>query len=178
MRAYRTGWTSPRTVSSRCLQAKRPTLLDAIPVALTARITSNGLVNPHTWNLKNSADLSDSSFTLFSAAAYAGSGDLYFGIQAAQGQPPGVLTASFTQNPLSIKLKKAVAVDPEKLEGNIAVTGNLMVIAQYPSQISVFRIQKNGSLKLLSTTTIDEQGEGLFSLSIFYKYAVGTRPNP
>jgi len=31
----------------------------------------------------------------------------------------------------------------------------------------VFRIQKNGSLKLLSTTIIDEQGEGLFSLSIF-----------
>jgi len=31
----------------------------------------------------------------------------------------------------------------------------------------VFRIQKSGSLKLLSTTIIDEQGEGLFSLSIF-----------
>ncbi len=42
-----------------------------------------------------------------------------------------------------------------------------MVVAQYPNQISVFRIQKDGSLKLLSTTTIDEQGEGLFSLSIF-----------
>jgi len=47
------------------------------------------------------------------------------------------------------------------------VTGNLTVIAQYPNQISVFRIQKDGSLKLLSTTTIDEHGEGMFSLSIF-----------
>jgi len=56
-------------------------------------------------------------------------------------------------------------VDPDV--GNIAVTGNLVVVAQPPNQIGVFRIQKSGSLKLLSTTIIDEQGEGLFSLSIF-----------
>jgi hypothetical protein len=41
------------------------------------------------------------------------------------------------------------------------------LIAEYPDQIGVFRIQTNGSLKLLSTAAIDEQGEGLFSLSIF-----------
>jgi hypothetical protein len=66
---------------------------------------------------------------------------------------------------MKFTVTRATIVGPEV--ANIAVTGNLMVIAQYPNQIGVFRIQKNGSLKLLSTTTIDEQGEGLFSLSIF-----------
>lgn len=60
-----------------------------------------------------------------------------------------------------------VIVAPDRTDGNVAVTGNLMIIAQYPNQIAVFRIQKNGSLKLLTTTTIDGNGEGLFSLSIF-----------
>jgi hypothetical protein len=66
---------------------------------------------------------------------------------------------------MSFEVTNATVVDPDV--GNIAVTGNLMVVAQPPNQIGVFRIQKNGSLKLLSTTIIDEQGEGLFSLSIF-----------
>ena len=143
----------------------------ALPVALTARITSKGLANPRAWKLKDS-NLSDNYFPLFSAAAYAGSGDVYFATQGQTGigdHDPGVLTASFIENPLSIKLKNATALEnaPQQLDGNIAVTGDLMVIAQYPNQISVFRIQRSGSLKLLSTTTIDEQGEGLFSLSIF-----------
>lgn len=70
---------------------------------------------------------------------------------------------------MSFKLKNATLITnaPDGQDGNIAVTGNIMVVAQYPDQISVFRIQKDGSLKLLSTKTIDEQGEGLFSLSIF-----------
>jgi hypothetical protein len=59
----------------------------------------------------------------------------------------------------------ATVVDPQV--ANIAVAENLMVVAQPPNQIGVFRIQKDGSLKLLSTTAIDEQGESLFSLSIF-----------
>lgn len=136
----------------------------SLPVALTARITSTGLVNPHVWVLKNSANLVSAIFPFFGAAAYAGSGDLYFGVWASGG-PPGVLTTHFTESPLSFTVTNATVVDPEV--ANIAVTGNVMVVAQPPDQIGVFRIQKNGSLKLLSTTTIDEQGEGLFSLSIF-----------
>ena len=144
----------------------------SIPVALTARITANGLASPRTWTLKNPAGLFANFFPLFGAASYAGSGDMYFATQGQVGigdHDPGVLTASFTAHPLSVKLKGAVALEsaPENLDGNIAVTGNVMVIAEYPNQIGVFRIQKDGSLKLLSTTTIDEQGEGLFSLSIF-----------
>jgi hypothetical protein len=67
---------------------------------------------------------------------------------------------------MKFTVTNATIVNPGQV-GNVAVTGNTMVVAQYPNQIGVFRIQKDGSLKLLSTATIDEQGEGLFSLSIF-----------
>jgi hypothetical protein len=140
---------------------------DAFPVALTARITSTGLVNPRVWALKNSAGLVANFFTFFSAAGYAGSGEVYFGTQGQSGVEPGVLTTNFTERPLSFKVKNATMVTSQALEGNIAVTGDLMVIAEYPNQIGVFRINSDGSLTLLTTTTIDQQGEGLFSLSIF-----------
>jgi 6-phosphogluconolactonase (cycloisomerase 2 family) len=137
----------------------------AIPVALTARITSKGLTNPHSWPLTNSANLAEASFPFFDGAGYAGSGNLYFGVENGGGYSPGVLTTTFTERPLKLTVAAATVVDPEVAD--IAVTGNLMVIAQPFNQIAVFRIKKNGSLKLLSTTTIDDQGEGLFSLSIF-----------
>jgi len=138
----------------------------AIAVALTARITSAGPVNPRVWVLKNSSTLYAAMFPFFGAGGYAGSGDLFFGVSASG--PPGVLTTAFTEHPMSFKLKNATLVKaPDNLDGNIAVTGNLMVIAEYPNQIGVFRIQKDGSLKLLTTKSVDEQGEGLFSLSIF-----------
>ena len=141
---------------------------DAFPVALAARITSTGLAHPRVWALRNSAGLVANFFALFSAAGYGGSGDLYFGTQGQSGVEPGVLTTSFTERPLSFKVKNATMLNtPRGLEGNIAVTGNLMVIAEYPNQIGVFRINSDGSLTLLSTTTVNEQGEGLFSLSIF-----------
>ncbi len=136
-----------------------------IPVALTARITSSGLTSPRIWALKNSSGLEVNYFPFFSAAGYAGSGDLYFGMENFGDSTPGVLTTHFTESPMSFTVANATVVDPQV--GNIAVTGNLMVVAKPPDQIGVFRINKNGSLKLLSTTTIDEQGEGLFSLSIF-----------
>ncbi|MGB6679444.1 MAG: hypothetical protein WBE44_22300 [Terriglobales bacterium] len=137
----------------------------AITVALTARITSKGLTNLHSWPLGNPDNLAGASFPFFGAAGYAGSGGLYLGVQLGGGYSPGVLTATFTERPLKVTVAAANVVDPAVAD--IAVTGDLMVIAQNPNQVSVFRIQKSGSLKLLSTTTIDEQGEGLFSLSIF-----------
>jgi 6-phosphogluconolactonase (cycloisomerase 2 family) len=135
----------------------------AVAVALTARITSTGLVNPRVWVLKNSANLAAAIFPFFSAAGYAGSGNLYFGVWASG--PSGVLTSSFQEKPMKFTVTNAIVAGPDV--GNIAVTGNLMVVAQYPNQIQVFRIKKDGSLTLLTTTTIDDQGEGLFSLSIF-----------
>jgi hypothetical protein len=137
----------------------------SVAVALTARITATGLTNLRAWVLKNSDRLAVNNFPLFSSAGYAGSGNLYFGVESGGGYSPGVLTTHFTESPMSFTVTNATVVDPQV--GNIAVTGNVMVIAEYPNQIGVFRIKKDGSLKLLSTTTIAEQGEGLFSLSIF-----------
>ena len=136
-----------------------------IPVALTARITAKGLVSPRVWGLKHYGSLRFSNFPFFSTAGYAGNGNLYFGVTSSGSNNSGVLTTAFTESPMSFTVTNKTVVDAQV--ANIAVTGNLMVIAQYPDQVGVFRIQKNGSLKLLSTTTIDETGEGLFSLSIF-----------
>jgi hypothetical protein len=116
-----------------------------IPVALTARISPSGLINPRIWVLKNSSDLRVNYFPFFSAAGYAGSGDLYFGVESAgQGYSPGVLTTRFTEHPMSFTVINATVIGPQV--GNIAVTGTIMVIAQPPNQIGVFRIKKNGSL--------------------------------
>jgi hypothetical protein len=149
---------------------QRLRIFAGLSAALTVLCVSVFAKTPRTWNLKNSTNMYNNIFPFFNTAAYAGSGELYFGVPGTgvDGNDAGVLTTSFTEHPLSIKLKSATVVNaPQLLDGNIAVTGNLRVIAQYPNQIGVFRIQKDGSLKLLSTTTIDEQGEGLFSLSIF-----------
>ena len=135
-----------------------------LPVAISTKITPRGLINPRVWTMKNAVGLFSAVFPFFDAAGFAGSGNLYVGVWA-NGGPPGVLTAHFTEHPMSFTVTNATVVEPEV--GNIAVAGDIMVIAQYPNQIGVFRIQENGSLKLLSTTTIDEPGEGLFSLSIF-----------
>jgi len=139
-----------------------------IPVALTARITPSGFVNPRTWVLTRARNWDTNMFPFLSSAAYSGSGDMYFGSWHGDGtMNPGVLTVTFTEAPMGFRLKKASFIihGPLGYDGAIAVTGSLMIIAQYSDQICVFRIQKNGSLKLLSTT-IDEQG-ALFSLSVF-----------
>jgi len=132
---------------------------------LTARITPTGLMYPTVRNLTVEDDLRLNDFPFLSAAGYEGSGPLYLGVATGGQYTPGVLTADFSEKPVHFAVTNSTVAKPEV--GNIAVTGNTMVVAQYPNQISVFRIKKNGSLKLLSTTTIDVQGEGLFSLSIF-----------
>ncbi len=116
-------------------------------------------------NLTIEKNLRFNIFPFLSAAGYNGSGTIYLGVTSGGALNPGVLTADFTEKPVRFAVTNSTVARPEV--GNIVVTGNLMVVAQYPNQISVFRIKKDGSLKLLSTTTIDEQGEGLFSLSIF-----------
>jgi hypothetical protein len=137
-----------------------------IPIALSAQLTAKGLVNPKVRNLAPENNLRLNIFPFLSAAAYKGNGPIYLGVTSGNGQySPGVLTADFTEKPVKFAVTSSTVANPEV--GNIAVTGSLMVVAQYPNQIGVFRIKKDGSLKLLSTTTIDEQGEGLFSLSIF-----------
>jgi hypothetical protein len=124
------------------------------------------LTNPTVRTLPIQDDLRAGDFPFLSAGAYEGSGMVYLGVFSDAGQSsPGVLTADFTEKPVHFTVTSSTVANPEV--GNIAVTGNTLVMAQYPNQISVFRIKKDGSLKLLSTTTINEQGGGLFSLSIF-----------
>ena len=137
-----------------------------IPLMLTARITSQGLINPTVRNLTTEQNLRFNDFPFLSAAGYKGHGAIYLGVTSGSGQyNAGVITADFTEKPVHFAVTNSTVANPQV--GNIAVTGNTLVMAQYPNQISVFRIKKDGSLKLLSTTTINEQGEGLFSLSIF-----------
>jgi|SRR5579863_7361901 len=136
-----------------------------VPLMLTAQITSNGLVNPKVRALTLEKDLRLNIFPFLNDAAYEGNGTIYLGITTGGLYSPGVLTADFTERPVHFAVANSTVANPDV--GNIAVTGDIMVIAEYPDQIGVFRIKKDGSLKLLSTTTIDEQGEGLFSLSIF-----------
>ncbi len=148
--------------SSFALDARRE---NEIPLMLAAHITSQGPINPTVRNLTIEKNLRFNIFPFLSAAGYNGSGTIYLGVTSGGALNPGVLTADFTEKPVRFAVTNSTVARPEV--GNIVVTGNLMVVAQYPNQISVFRIKKDGSLKLLSTTTIDEQGEGLFSLSIF-----------
>lgn len=68
------------------------------PSVLTANIETTGvLTNPQMWDLPNSKNLIFSNAVFLSAAAYAGKGFLFVGMV------PGVVTASFKENPLSMR---------------------------------------------------------------------------
>jgi hypothetical protein len=140
------------------------------PSALTAEITPNGLVQPRAWSLPSPQRLIATEYPFLSAAGYAGSGSLYFG--ASETNPPkqyhaGILTTNFTEEPLSITVTNGTVIDPPNMiDCAIAVTGDLMVIAQYYNQIAVFKINPDGTVTQLSTTT-DSHAGSLFSLSVF-----------
>ncbi len=134
------------------------------PIALAAEIAPTGLTNLRGWRLNNSAGVgTDGVFNspFFSAAGYAGSGNLYFGVGN------GVITTNFTEKPLRISLTNATFVSASRYDGLIAATGSFMIVAEAPNQIGVFTINPDGSLTELSTTTIDNPNAGMFSLSLF-----------
>lgn len=139
------------------------------PSAMTAEITPTGLVNPRAWSLANSERIVGALYPFLSASAYAGSGPLYFGAIGTgnEKQYAGILTASFTEKPLSITLTAGTVIQPPDVSDcSIALTGDLMVIAQYYNQIAVFKTNADGSVTPLSTT-IDDDAGSLFSLSLF-----------
>jgi hypothetical protein len=131
------------------------------PVALAAQITSTGLVKPRIWTLQNPVGVNGAYFPFLSAAAYSGVGNLYFGMAN------GVVTADFTEKPPKVSLANATLTSPGGFEAAIAVTGNTLVMAQWPDQIVVFSINPDGSLTQLSTTTIDNPKAFVYSLSVF-----------
>jgi 6-phosphogluconolactonase (cycloisomerase 2 family) len=131
------------------------------PTAFSAQITNQGFVHARQWNLVNSAHVGGNNVPFLSANAYAGSGNLYFGMGN------GVETTNFTENPLKITLSNTTKILQTKSDAAIAVTGNILVMAEYPNQIGVFNINQDGSLSELSTTTLNGQYTGITSLSIF-----------
>lgn len=137
----------------------------SFPYAAIAHITSQGLANPSFWSLKNSSLLPYPASVFLSASAFAGSGDLFFGMSG-NGRPNGVVTTTFNENPLSISVTNSTVISPPQEAGNIAITGQWAVIAEYPSQIGVFLINPDGSLTEVSTTMLNAE-PGIISLTVF-----------
>lgn len=132
-----------------------------VPEAFTTKITPHGLSSPRFSSLSNSAGVSGNNIPALSASAYAGSGNLYFGMSN------GIVTANFSENPPLVTVVSATAVAPTISNGIIAVTNDTMIVAEYPDQIGVFSINTDGSITPLSTTTVETTAPGLFSLSLF-----------
>ena len=135
--------------------------------AVSAQITTRGLVNPRFWNLNGNGQLAISLIPFFSAPAYAGSGSLYFGMQGNGGDSGGVITAAFNEAPLSIAIQNSTRIDNAHSNGTIAVTGTVLVVAEVPNMIGVFSINSDGSLTRLSQTNVSKYAQDMFSLSLF-----------
>jgi Lactonase, 7-bladed beta-propeller len=130
------------------------------PYAAVSRITPKGLAPPSFWSLNNSSRIADPTSVFLSASGYSGSGNLYFTMYF------GVVATTFNENPPSIAVTNSTIIDAPMEDGNIAVTGQWAVIAEYPSQIGVYLINSDGSLTEASTTVLDDN-PGIISLSIF-----------
>ncbi len=140
------------------------------PNAYVARVTPTGLKNIQTFPLATRQQADGLEIPFLSAAAYGGSGSLYFSAigGGTQGLPSAVVSTNFDENPLSIAVTNITAIaSPRWLDGAIAVTGNIMVVAELPNEIGVFQINTDGSLTQLSTTTVEGTDLGVFSLSLF-----------
>ncbi len=138
--------------------------------AYVARITSTGLKDPRMWVLASPQQAGQNTIPFFSASGYAGSGNLYFGAVGggSQKMPSAVITTHFTENPLRITTTNITQINSPKFQdGAVAATGNTMVIAEFPNEIGVYRINQDGSLTQLSTTTVTGNEIGVFSLSVF-----------
>jgi hypothetical protein len=122
----------------------------AEPSVFTAAITSAGLKDPTYFSLANTGDLSnDPDVPFLSAAAYHGSGAIYFGVAGTSktGSQPGVLTGSFSEADKSITGKTATAItSPSQQIGLIASTGDWMVVSELYNTLQVFKINADGTL--------------------------------
>jgi hypothetical protein len=125
---------------------------------LSVNVGSNGFSNPQLWNLANPSNATGTIVPLFGASGYAGSGALYFGMESG-----AVVTTQFIESPLSITVTNSTVIPNVN---TIAATGDTMLVAEVPDQIGVFRINSNGSLTLLETTT-DSNASGVLSLAIY-----------
>jgi hypothetical protein len=136
------------------------------PIAMSANISPAGLTGLRGWSLWNKAgigeDFEENFVPFLSAGGYGGSGSLYFGLGN------GVVTAAFEEKPEKVSVVNATTIQfPELLGAAIAVSGNVLIQSQYPNQLLTFLINGDGSLTLLSTTTLTDQVDAMFSFSLF-----------
>ena len=137
-----------------------------VPFAISMAITPTQLGHPRDWifnqGVVHNLDYNGSVF--FDKQAFAGSGKLYFGTVGDDGNC-GVITTEFTEMPLKIEESSTPVIST--YDGAIAVTDNVMVIAEYPNKIGVYAINLDGSLSLLSATTVQNPQAAQVSVSLF-----------
>jgi len=125
------------------------------PSVLTVSLGTNGaLTNPQEWDLPNSQHLVFSNAVFLSAGAYAGSGFLYVGMFF------GVVTARFSESPLSITTTNSTTISG--YTGGLASTGDTLVLTEPPQTLGTFKVNSDGSLTPLSTITDTAAGSVLW----------------
>ncbi len=134
------------------------------PSAFVSQITSHGLANPHDIFLTNSEEVTIPTFPIFDASGYAGNGNIFFSSTGGRGFP-GIIAASFSENPPALSLLNATVVEAG-LDGigTLAVVDNVIVLAEFPNIIDVYSINADASVTLLNSV-VDNNAEYPFSLS-------------
>ena len=146
------------------------------PLVLTAQIApgSNGISNPQAWDLTNTCGIANLNVPRLSpAACQTGKGMVYIsGGYGANGTPAGVITASLTPDgKLSVKNCTITGEGQDNFNGLIDTllstpSGGAAVVAEFFNVISTFRINADGSLKLLHSTT-DANARAALSFSVY-----------
>jgi hypothetical protein len=138
---------------------------------LAAAITTGGLKDATYFNLANTGDLSNNDNVPFlSAAAYHGSGPIYFGMSGVgPGTQPGVATGNFSELEKNITGKTATAIkSPNDQDGLIAATSNLMVVSEWFNTLQVFTINADGTLTPTAQGPVsNNNAKGAYSFFIF-----------
>ena len=134
------------------------------PSVFAAQITPNGLVNPRRAFLMSQEYVTGPRMLVMSKAAYSGSGLVYISCFGGRGFP-GIITASFTENPPNLSLLNETLIDTgAEGIGPLAVVGDLLILDNMPNMLQVYSINADGTVDLTSTTT-DSNAEYPSSLS-------------
>ena len=143
--------------------------------ALTASLGAKGLSKPAEWDLTNTAGVQNLTTAIFSPTCTATSTScvLFFGGSGLGNEQPGIVTTTFTKNPLQLKVTHSIAIGSAsslQFINSVALagpTGSWMIIVQAPNKILVYPVSSTGKLGKLKSTTRDAQSSSLISLSVF-----------
>jgi hypothetical protein len=143
---------------------------------LSASVGLKGPSNPKEWNLTNKAGVQNLTTANFSPTCTVKSAScvLFFGGSGfTTPEQPGIVTTSFTEKPLKLKVTQSIAIgsgSSAQFINSVALagpTGSWMIIAQSPNSILVYPVSTTGKLGKLKSTTVDAQSTNLISLSVF-----------